>query len=347
MPVPPLPSAALVPGRALGKTPARLMADERLHLDGQHRVLTPEYVEFDFVLAGMFTRFLAWLTDSFVTIILSIAIIFLPFFSLYLGGAIAVVGLVLLLVRKFGARREGDSTDLTLPIALMVAGLVLALGGLAMNLISPTIGVAIVFILYFLVDWGYAIFLEGLWSGQTVGKKLFGLRVIQESGVRVGWLQALLRNLARPVDRIPLFYLVGGVAALFTPSQQRLGDLLAGTVVVRDRRLKIPASLSRPEGDTALLGDPDFRARVAKLSAEEETVLFAAAMRREELGMEARLNLFSTLSQRLQDDLGFFKPPHLSDEKLVLLVTASLAARKTEKARATKRKAPPPPGRAA
>ncbi|MBL8917731.1 MAG: RDD family protein [Myxococcaceae bacterium] len=324
------------------------MTDDRLHLDGQHSVLTPEYVEFDFVLAGLFSRFLAWLADTFVTIVLAIAIVFLPFFALYLGGAVAVVGLVLLLVRKFGARRETDSSDLTLPIGLMATGLLLSLGGLAMNLISPAIGGALVFILYFLVDWGYGIFLEGLWSGQTIGKRLFGLRVIQESGVRVSWLQALLRNLARPVDRLPLFYLVGGAAALFTQSQQRLGDLLAGTVVVRERRLKIPASLTRPEGDTALLGDPDFRARVAKLSADEETVLFAAAMRREELGMEARLHLFSTLSQRLQDELGFFKPPHLSDEKLVLLVTASLAARKAEKSLlSTRRKAPPPPGRTA
>ncbi len=307
-------------------------------------MLTPEYVEFDFVLAGMLSRFLAWLVDSVVTIVLSIA----TFMSLYLGGAIAVVGVVIFLARRFGEQRDGtNASSLVLPVGLLGAGLLLALGGLAINLISPAIGIALVLVLYFLVDWGYAIFLEGLWSGQTIGKKLFGLRVIQESGVRLSWLQAFLRNLTRPVDRLPLFYLVGGLSALFTPSQQRLGDLLAGTVVVRERRLKIPASLSRPEGDTALLGDPDFRARVAKVSAEEETVLFSAAMRREELGMEARLNLFSTLSQRLQDDLGFFKPPHLSDEKLVLLVTASLAARKTERARQAVRRKSPPPARAA
>lgn len=305
------------------------MAEDRLHLDGQHSVLTPEYVEFDFVLAGMLTRFLAWLVDTFVTVVLSIAIIFLPFFALYIGGAIAVAGVVVFLARRFGEKRE--AVELTLPIGLLGAGLSLALGGLAMNWISPTIGVALIFILYFLVDWGYAIFLEGLWNGQTVGKKVFGLRVIQESGVRISWLQAVLRNLARPVDRLPIFYLVGGLTALFTPSQQRLGDLLAGTVVIRERRLKIPASLTRPEGDTTLMLDSDFRSRVARVSAEEETVLFSAAMRREELGMEARLTLFSTLSQRLQDDLGFFKPPHLSDEKLVLLIAASLAARKAEK----------------
>ncbi len=318
------------------------MADDRLHLDGSHSVLTPEYVEFDFVLAGMLSRFLAWLVDTIVTVLLSIAVVLLPFFSLYAGLALFVIAGAVFLTRKFG--RQEDTSNLTVPMAAMAAGIVLGLGGLAMNVISPSIGFALVFILYFLVDWGYAIFLEGIWSGQTIGKKLFGLRVIQESGVRVTWVQAFLRNFARPVDRLPGFYLVGGLAALFTGSQQRLGDLLAGTVVVRERRLKIPASLSRPEGDTALLADPDFRARVAKVSAEEETVLFNASLRREELGMEARLHLFSTLSQRLQDDLGFFKPQHLSDEKLVLLVTAALAARRAEKAKqGSKRKAPPSP----
>ncbi len=314
-----------------------MAADDRLQLDGHYRVLTPEYVEFDFVLAGLLTRALAWAVDTVVTVMLSVAVVLLPFFSLYIGAALAVVGVAIFIARALDTQKgSAVAPSIVLPASLLAAGALLGLGGLAMNLTSPELGFALVFILYFLIDWGYAIFLEGLWSGQTVGKKLFGLRVIQESGVRLGFLQAVLRNLARPVDRLPLFYLVGGLSALFTSSQQRLGDLLAGTVVVKERRLKIPSSLSRPEGDTALLGDPDFRARVAKVSAEEETVLFSAAMRREELGIEARLNLFSTLSMRLQDDLGFFKPPHLSDEKLVLLVTASLAARRAEKSKSPK-----------
>jgi uncharacterized RDD family membrane protein YckC len=323
-----------------------MAAEDRLQLDGHHAVLTPEYVEFDFVLAGLLTRALAWLVDTVVTVVLSVVVVLLPFFSLYVGGALAVVGIALFITRAINTRKAARvAPSIVLPASLFAGGALLGLGGLAMNLTSPELGFALVFIFYFLVDWGYAIFLEGLWSGQTVGKKLFGLRVIQESGVRLGFLQAVLRNLARPVDRLPVFYLVGGLSALFTSSQQRLGDLLAGTVVVKERRLKIPSSLSRPEGDTALLGDPDFRARVAKVSAEEETVLFSAAMRREELGIEARLNLFSTLSTRLQDDLGFFKPPHLSDEKLVLLVTASLAARRAEKSKSPKlnRRSPPTP----
>jgi uncharacterized RDD family membrane protein YckC len=231
-----------------------------------------------------------------------------------------------------------------------------------------TVGLAGMVLWCFLLRHGYFVLSEIRGNGRTIGKRLQRLRVVRADGGPLTAEVLLARNLTREIELfLPLQLLaepeilvgdhgfavrvvafVWVLALLFFPltnrQRLRIGDLLAGTVVVRERRLKIPASLSRPEGDTALLGDPDFRNRVAKVSAEEETVLFSAAMRREELGMEARLNLFSTLSQRLQDDLGFFKPPHLSDEKLVLLVTASLAARKTERARqAVRRKAPPAP----
>lgn len=258
-----------------------------IRLDGVHTVLTPEYVEFNFVLAGLMSRFLAWLIDAVV--------------------------------------------------AVMIAWVLLV--ALSMSMLAfPGFASAMGFVVWFLIDWGYMILLESLWSGQTIGKRAMGLRVIQESGVRVGFYQSLLRNLARPVDRLPLFYLVGGVAALFSESQQRLGDMLAGTVVVRERRLKIPSALERPEGDTSLLNDADFRARVLRLSSEEEATLFSAALRREELGMEARLNLFATLARRLEDEVGFVKPAHLSDEKLVLLVTAALAARNAERRKVAPRR---------
>ncbi|MFZ5470396.1 MAG: RDD family protein [Myxococcota bacterium] len=255
------------------------MAPAASTLDATHTVLTPEYVEFNFVLAGLYSRFLAWLFDSVIVV--------------------------------FGA-----GTVLSALSVLMAA--------------FPGFGSALGFIVWFLVDWGYAIFFETVWSGQTIGKKAFGLRVIQESGVRIGFYHAVLRNLARPVDRLPLFYLVGGAAALFSSSQQRFGDMLAGTIVVRERRLKIPASIARPEGEAHLLADLDFHFKVAKLTSEEEELLFSAAIRREELGMEARLRLFAALSQRLQEDNGFYKPENLSDEKLVLLVAAASAGKKSQ-----------------
>ncbi|HZH75495.1 MAG TPA: RDD family protein, partial [Archangium sp.] len=241
-------------------------------LDGTHTVLTPEYVEFRFTLAGLYSRFLAWLLDAVIVLFSTSAILIGLSFAMF-----------------------------------AFPGFASALG----------------FVIYFLVDWGYGIALETVWSGQTVGKRVMGLRVIQQSGVRIGFYHAALRNLARPVDKLPFFYMVGGVAALLSGSHQRLGDMLAGTIVVRERRLKVPSALGIA-GDESLLADPLFVSRVKKLSTEERDVILSAALRREELRMEARLQLFSALSTRLQDVLAMEKPAHLSDEKWTLLVAAAL-----------------------
>lgn len=270
--------------------------DAPVSLDGTHRVLTPEYVEFNFVLAGLMSRFLALLIDTVLSILIT-----------------SVVMIAVVLISSL----------------LAVGGS--ALGGSEIGQQLFGVGISAQFVVWFLVDWGYMVLLETLWSGQTVGKRVMGLRVIQDSGVRVGVYQSLLRNLVRPLDKLPLFYLVGGVSALLSGSQQRVGDMLAGTIVVRDRRLKIPSALERTDGDVSLLNDADFLQRVTTLSEKEETLLFSASIRREELSMEARLNLFATVARRLEQELGFTKPPHLSDEKLVLLVTAAVVARNSKR----------------
>jgi uncharacterized RDD family membrane protein YckC len=241
-------------------------------LDGSHTVLTPEYVEFRFTLAGLYSRFLAWLLDSVIIMVATL-------------GVVIVLNMTMALFPGFAS--------------------------------------ALTAVIYFLLDWGYGIALETIWSGQTVGKRVMSLRVIQESGVRIGFYHAALRNLARPVDRLPLMYLVGGITALVSGSHQRLGDMLAGTIVVRERRLKVPSALGTT-GEEGLLADPLFVSRVKKLSTEERDVVLSAALRREELRMEARLQLFAALGNRLQEALGMEKPAHLSDEKWTLLVAAAL-----------------------
>jgi uncharacterized RDD family membrane protein YckC len=250
-------------------------------LDGSHTVLTPEYVEFRFTLAGLYSRFLAWLLDTVIVLV---------------GTGMVLVGLNL---------------------AMMA---------------FPGFASALSLVIYFLVDWGYGIGLETAWSGQTVGKRAMSLRVIQESGVRIGFYHAALRNLVRPVDRLPLLYLVGGLAGLVSRSHQRLGDMLAGTIVVRERRLKVPSALGTT-GEEGLLADPLFVSRVKKLSTEERDVILSAALRREELHLEARLQLFSALGSRLQEALAMEKPAHLSDEKWTLLVATALMPPKASKAK--------------
>ncbi len=79
---------------------------------------------------------------------------------------------------------------------------------------------------------------EGLW-GQTLGKRLCDLRVLRVDGSPIGLGRALVRTLARVVDVLPVFYLVGAVAIWLTPRHQRLGDLAAGTVVVRPRMVEL------------------------------------------------------------------------------------------------------------
>lgn len=92
--------------------------------------------------------------------------------------------------------------------------------------------------LFVLVDFlGYFVVCEMAFSGRSLGKRMVGLRVVRVGGQPVGFWSSLLRNALRLIDmQIGVTYLVGGVLILVTTRNQRLGDLLASTVVVRDRR---------------------------------------------------------------------------------------------------------------
>lgn len=91
---------------------------------------------------------------------------------------------------------------------------------------------AIVIIGLFLLNSGYYILLEYYNGGQTVGKRLLGLRVIRENGQSVTFLAVLIRNLFRIIDNLPFGYLLGGLVSFFHPQDKRIGDLVAGTIVV-------------------------------------------------------------------------------------------------------------------
>lgn len=88
-------------------------------------------------------------------------------------------------------------------------------------------------VLFFAIYLVYGGLTEWFWRGQTIGKKLLGLRVVDARGLRLEPAQVVVRNLMRFIDAMPALYLVGGVACVFSRHRQRLGDLAAGTVVVR------------------------------------------------------------------------------------------------------------------
>lgn len=85
----------------------------------------------------------------------------------------------------------------------------------------------------FLILFGYFIFFEGLWQGQTPGKKIAGIRVVRENGEPVSWMPVFLRNLLRMVDEG--IFLIGLIFIVVEKSERRLGDLAAGTIVIRER----------------------------------------------------------------------------------------------------------------
>jgi uncharacterized RDD family membrane protein YckC len=99
---------------------------------------------------------------------------------------------------------------------------------------APYFGIAA--LVTFAIAWSYFILFEWLGNGQTIGKRIFGLRVIADDGAPAGFTAVLVRNLVRMVDFLPGFYGFGLLAIVVSPRSQRLGDLAAGTFVVRAPR---------------------------------------------------------------------------------------------------------------
>jgi len=101
-------------------------------------------------------------------------------------------------------------------------------------------GMGLYAVAMFLVYWFYPVLFEAMWNGRTPGKRALNLRVIAANGAPVGWLSAFTRNLLRVVDMLPLAYATGLVSSLIDPWGRRLGDMVAGTLVVHEAHPRDP-----------------------------------------------------------------------------------------------------------
>ena len=202
------------------------------------------------------------------------------------------------------------------------------------SVISGDMAMAISILLQFLVMVGYGIFFEWFWKGQTIGKRIMKLQVIDEKGLTLKMNQIILRNLFRVVDSLPMFYLVGGMSCLLSARAQRLGDLAAGTLVVRRKEIAEPAI-------DELLGDdvnsfkeyPRLEARLRqRVSPEEVRLAIDTVLRRNELSPNRRLRVFKDLADFFRDKVEFPEEvTHgLSDEQYVRNVVATLFERKMD-----------------
>ena len=119
---------------------------------------------------------------------------------------------------------------------------------------GSTIPLVIALIAIFMLNYGYFFIAEYFFGGKTIGKKMIGIRVIQENGHSITLLSSFIRNLLRIVDMLPNFYVVGMILVFFHSKHKRLGDLAAGTIVVHESRAKGKIKQTAIEKEIALRG---------------------------------------------------------------------------------------------
>jgi len=174
----------------------------------------------------------------------------------------------------------------------------------------------------FVVVFGYDIAFEVLSSGRTPGKRLNGLRVVRVGGFPVGFVSSAIRNTLRLVDFLPSSYLVGCAAILVTKRNQRLGDLAAGTLVVRERRAVSAAPAPRPQRFEPVFPTWD----VGTVTADELLTVRRFLDRRATIDTGARAQLAHTLAERLRPKVGG-APPDLRGEPFLEAVVAAKSSR--------------------
>ena len=224
---------------------------------------TPERVLLEFALASIGNRFLAVAIDHFIQYL---SIFLIAWFFLSIAGF--------------------TSSDVTSAPERLLSDM-------------PKWTIALMIIVLFLVFAGYFIVFEWLWNGQTPGKRLLKLRVIREDGRPVTLWEAVARNLLRICDAVPGFilpvYSIGLIVIFMSNRDQRVGDIFAGTVVVRERAGEAPTfaeTFSNPVSDVAfsrVQQKTEIDANVALLSEREVEVVESFLRRRWDLTERQRL----------------------------------------------------------
>jgi len=189
------------------------------------------------------------------------------------------------------------------------------------GLLGEDFAAGLVTVGYFVVSTGYGIVTEWRWEGQTLGKRLLRIRVVDEHGLGLQLSQVVVRNLLRSVDVLPACYLLGGLTALLNRRGQRLGDIAAATVVIHE----LPPSAAGLEGLAAakynsLRGEQHVIARLRNTTSPALAhAALQAVLRREELEPAARIRLFADFAGHFRSAATL--PPELaegiSDEQLV------------------------------
>jgi len=160
---------------------------------------------------------------------------------------------------------------------------------------GPAIGILFLFCIY----WGYFAFFEIIWKGQTPGKRYAGIRVIKETGRPIDSFEAIGRNLLRAVDALPGIYGVGVVCMMLNKQNRRLGDYVAGTVVVHEKL----TDEVRP-GWNATESTATVTPQIAGVTAEELVLIETYLHRRWDLDPVVRFSTSNRIAERIKTKTG-------------------------------------------
>jgi uncharacterized RDD family membrane protein YckC len=204
-----------------------------------------------------------------------------------------------------------------------------------LGIISRDLAMAANIIGFFIVSIGYGILTEWYWQGQTLGKRLLRLRVMDEQGLRLQFSQVVIRNLLRFIDSLPGLYLVGGLACLLNKRAQRLGDFAANTVVVWSPRIAEPDLNQLLESKYNSFREyPHLEARLRQnITPLEAQIAVESIVRRNDLNPQARVALFRDLCGYFKSMVSFPQEATdgISDEQYVRNVVEALYRPKAPK----------------
>jgi uncharacterized RDD family membrane protein YckC len=217
-------------------------------------------------------------------------------------------------------------------LALIIVPALHMFGGVSANW-----AIGVFFLILFVLHWGYFSLFEAFNNGRTPGKHVAKIRVIHQSGRGISFLESLARNLVRFVDYLPSFYAIGVIAMFSSKRHQRLGDMVAGTLVVRDKIVDQPhwnVSASRTITGPALTTNSPIppphlglvlpASALAKLSANDLEVLEGFFSRRLDMDLTTRAALASRIAGAICAKSGLEVPQGSSVETFLEAVAHQL-----------------------
>ena len=203
-------------------------------------------------------------------------------------------------------------------IFYLITGLILiftlAVGSSILTFLPRLLGPAMAIFIGFAIYWGYFAFFETIWKGQTPGKRYAGIRVIKDSGRPINAFEAIGRNLMRAVDILPGVYGVGVVCMMLNQQSRRLGDFVAGTVVVHEKAADdVRPSWSTSDHisfDRVPLDGTASVPGLAQITPEELVLIETYLHRRWDLDKYVRLNTAIQIADRIKAKTGMQPQPH-------------------------------------